>query len=241
MTASTTPITIGDIGTEIRTIAQHMVPFNIPLGIPLVNPFSDKQMHFRKQYKVTGVTVEEAVTGVLFGNYRDFMDIKSETYSRAGRTRELEFNPFTKKLEEIGQGAGEAGVAAGRGTATLMGASLGLITWKISVDPASTADSVSLIFQTTNYLFSGHFKINAKTAPGGDGVILEDDWTPEGGADMRTDYLPMANLVLATHPLGFEQIAGQFVAEVQRARARGTRYVGEIGPPSVEQDAASHS
>ena len=237
MTASHSAITIVEIGTEIKDIAQQLIPFNIPLGLPLVNPFSDKQMRFRKQYKVTGVTVDEAVTGVLFANYRDFMDIKWETYSRTGRTRHLEFNPFTKKLEELGRNAGEAGEAAGRGTAALMGTTLGLITWKIWVDPASTPYSVSLYFQTTSDLFSGHFKINAKATPGGDGVILEDDWTPEGGADMRTHYVLMANLVLSTHPLGFEQIAGQFVAEVRRARAGGTRYIGEIGPPSNEEGA----
>ena len=237
MTASHSAIAMTDFGTMIRDIAQQFIPINVWLGVPLVNPFSDKQMHFRKQFKVTGVTVDEAVTGVLFANYHSFMDIKWETYSRARRTRHLQFNPFTKKLEELGRNVGEAGEAAAKRTASLMGTTLGLITWKIWVDPASTPYSVSLYFQTISDLFGGHFKINAKAAPGGDGVILEDDWTPEGGADMRTNFLPMANLVLATHPLGFDQIAENFVKEVKRTRGSGAQYIGEIGPPSVEEAA----
>ena len=234
MSASTAVITNVEVGTTIKDIAQDMIPFNVPLFVPLVNPFSDKQMYFRAQYKITGVSVDEAATGVLFGNYRDFMDIKWENYSRSGRTRHLEFNPFTKKLEELGRNAGGAGEAAGKGTAWLMGAGLGLIEWKIWVDPASTSENVSLHVDTTSDFFGGSFRINAKAAPGGDGVILEDDWTPQGGANMRTHYLLMANLVLSTHPVGFEEIAANFVEEIKRARAKGTAYVGEIGPPSVE-------
>lgn len=233
MTANSSQIAISDYGTEVRAVGQHLVPFNIPLGFPLVNPFSKKQMQFKKEYKVTGVTLDEAVNGVLFGNYRSFMDIKRETYNRKDRTRNLVFNPFTIELEQLGGKTGEMGAAAGRSTASLIGASLGLIEWNIWVDPVSTADRVSLYYQTTNDMFSGHFHINARTAP--DGVILEDDWTTGGGGDMRTSYLLMANLVLMTHPKGFEQIAGEFVAEVQRARMAGTPYVGEIGLPSVEE------
>ncbi|MEI8154017.1 MAG: hypothetical protein WCG92_20890 [Hyphomicrobiales bacterium] len=234
MTASSNEIAISDFGTEIRAVGQQLVPFKIPLGFPLVNPFSKKQMHFRKEYKVTGVTLDEAVTGVLFGRYHSFMDVKRETYNRRERTRNLVFNPFTIELEHLGAKTGEMGAAAGRSTASLIGAGLGLIEWNIWVEPTSTADKVSLHFKTTNDMFSGHFRINATKAP--DGVILEDDWTPEGGADMRTSYLLMANLVLMAHPKGFEQIAGNFVEEVQRARMKGVPYRGEIGPPSVEED-----
>ena len=233
MAAPSSEIAISDFGTEIRAVGQQFVPFKIPLGLPLVNPFSKKQMHFRKEYKVTGVTMDEAVTGVLFGNYRSFMDVKRETYNRRERTRNLVFNPFTIELEQLGAKTGDMGAAAGRGTASLIGAGLGLIEWNIWVDPASTSDHVSLHFKTTNDMFSGHFFINATRA--GDDVILEDDWTPEGGSDMRTSYLLMANLVLMTHPKGFEQIAAQFVAEVRRARMSGTPYIGEIGSPSVEE------
>ena len=223
-----------EIGTVIKDIVQEMIPFKVPLFVPLVNPFSDKQLLFRAQYKITGVTVDEAVTGVLFGNYRDFMDIKWENYSRADRTRHLEFNPFTKKLEELGRNAGKAGEAAGWGTATMMGAGLGLIEWKIRVEDGATPDRVCTRFDTKAKLFGGHFKINVVATA--DGVVLEDDWTPEGGADMRTSYLMMANLVLSTHPKGFEHIANAFVAEVTRARAAGRPYEGEIGPPSVDAD-----
>ena len=235
MTASQSAISEVEIGTEIKTIGQQMIPFNIPLFVPLVNPFSDKQLHFRAQFRVTGVTVDEAVNGILFANFHEFMDIKWENYSRERRTRHLEFNPFTKKLEELGRNVGDVGEALGRGTAAVMGGVLGLITWKISVDPSSTDDSVRLYVDTVSDLFGGHFFLNAVASPDGDGVILEDDWTPEGGADMRSNFLAMANLVLSTHPLGFEQIASNFVEEVKRSRAAGTAYVGEIGPPSVEK------
>ena len=231
--AAGSPITITEVGTDIRAISQALVPFDIPVGFPVVNPFSDKQMHFRKQYKISGVTVDEAVTGVLFSNYRTFMDVKEETYSRTGRTRHLSFNPFTIELEQLGRRTGEMGATAARGTAALMGAGLGFIEWTIRIVPPLAPDAVSLLFTTTNALFSGHFRINVRTAPGG--VLLEDDWTPTGGADMRTGFLLMANLVLLTHPKGFEHIADQFIAEITRARARGAEYVGEIGPPSVEE------
>jgi len=220
-------------GTEIREISQDLIPFSIPLGIPLVNPFSRKQMHFRKQYKITGITVDEAVTGVVLGNYRAFMDVHEETYNRSARTRRLLFNPFTAEMEKIGQITGDIGASAGRSAAALMGSTLGLIEWKISVDPAATRENVGIRYQTKNDLFGGHFLINVKAAPGG--VILEDDWTPEGGADMRTSYLLMANLVLMTHPKGFEQIAAEMVTEIKRARVLGTAYAGEIGPPSREE------
>jgi hypothetical protein len=228
------PVTLSDVeGTEIRGITQQMVPFNIPLGLPLVNPFSQKQMRFRKQYKVTNITVPEGVNGVLFSNYRPFMDVQRETYNRAARTRNLVFNPFMVEMEQMGRRTGEIGASAGRGVASMMGAGLGLIEWKISVDPASTPERVSIRYGTTNNLFKGHFRINVIAAPGG--IVLEDDWTPEGGADMRTGFLLMANLVLFTHPKGFEQIAAQMVAEIKRARTSCTNYVGEIGPPSVEE------
>jgi len=228
-------ITLTEVGTEIRAISQEWVPFDIPLLLPLVNPFSQKQMHFRKQYKVTGITVHEAATGILFANYRPFMDVRRETYSRNAMRRQLLFNPFTVEMEQLGSRAGDFGAVAGRNAASLMGEGLGLIEWKIVVDPASTPDRVSLHYQTTNNLFWGHFRINVIATSGG--VILEDDWTPEGGADMRTGFLAMANLVLFTHPKGFEQIAAEVVDEIKRARAAGSEYVGEIGPPSIEEAA----
>jgi uncharacterized membrane protein YgdD (TMEM256/DUF423 family) len=232
------PIGLTDSGDTIRSIGQELVPFDIPLGVPLVNPLSQKQLRFRKEYEITGVTVDEAVTGVLFGNYRPFMDVQEERYSRRHRTRHLIFNPFTRELEQIGrQTTGEIGEKAGRGAATLMGAALGLIEWTISVNEGSTAERVGIRFGTKAALFSGHFYINAKATDRG--VILEDDWTPEGGANMRTGFLMMANLVLLTHPKGFEQIADAFVTEVTRARTSGAPYTGEIGPPSIDEDASA--
>lgn len=232
MTAASDVIRMEDYGREVRWIEQRLIPFRTPLLFPIVNPFVHKQMHFRREYKVTGITLEEARIGVLFGNYRTFMDIRRETYDRARRTRELTFNPFTVEMERYGRMVGDLGAATGRGMATVMVTMLGLITWEISEDPGATPDLVSLNFKTTNALFGGHFKIRARRAP--DGVILEDDWRPEGGGDMRTSFLAMANLALATHPRGFEQIAEEVVEEVKRARATGVQYVGEIGPPSIE-------
>lgn len=114
----------------------------------------------------------------------------------------------------------------------MMGMALGLITWDITEEP-QTAPNVALFeFETSNRLFSGVFRIRARGVA--DGVVLEDDWTTNGGSDMRTGFLPMANLVLMTHPKGFEQIAGQLVEEVKRAHAAGVPYRGEIGAPSVE-------
>lgn len=225
-------IRMEDYGSAVRWIEQSMIPFQTPLLFPIVNPFAHKQMHFRREYSVTGITVEEAREGVLFGNYRGFMDIRCETYDRIRRTRELTFNPFTVEMQRYGRMVGDLGEATGREVATVMGSMLGLITWRISEDAGATPDLVSLNFKTTNALFGGHFKIRARSAPGG--VILEDDWRPEGGSDMRTSYLAMANLALATHPRGFEQIADVVVEEIKRARAKGVPYVGEIGPPSIE-------
>lgn len=228
-------ITLSDIGTEVRGITQELIPFNVPLGFPIVNPLSRKQLQFRKEYKITGITIQEAVNGVLFGNYRSFMDVKTETYSRARGTRRLVFNPFTRELEQVGRRfTGDAGASAGRGTAALMVAALGVIEWRISIYPGANSTRVALRFDTKANLFGGHFYIIAKAAQ--DGVVLEDDWTTAGGADMKTSYMMMANLVLLTHPKGFEQIAGEIVVEAKRARAAGMPYVGEIGAPSVNED-----
>jgi hypothetical protein len=226
------PVAISDFGPDVRWIGQAGLPFNTPLLVPIVNPFVHKQMQFLKKYKVTGITLDEARTGVLYGNYRPFMDVKEETYSRTRRTRHLVFNPFTREMEKYGGYLGGLGVSAGQTTAAMMQAALGVITWDIREEPMTSPELASLEYKTTNRLFSGYFKIRARQAP--DGVILEDDWTTEGGSDMRTSFLPMANLVLMTHPLGFEQIAGEIVDEVRRARAAGLSYTGEIGAPSIE-------
>lgn len=225
-------VAMSDFGADVRWIGQAGLPFHTPLGMPIVNPFVHKQMQFLKRYKVTGVTLDEARTGVLYGNYRPFMDIKEETYSRRRRTRHLIFNPFTREMEKYGGYLGSLGVTAGQTTAAMMEAALGLITWDIQEEQMTTPDEASFEYKTSNRLFHGFFRIRAKAAA--DGVILEDDWTTDGGSDMRTSFLPMANLVLMTHPLGFEQIAGEFVDEVRRARAAGAPYKGEISAPSIE-------
>jgi hypothetical protein len=226
-------ITIADHGETTRWIGQAGVPFRTPLGFPLVNPLVHKQMQFRKEYKVTGVTLDEARTGILCGNYRPFMDIREETFSRNARTRRLVFNPFTVEMEKYCGVAGDLGTSSGRMMGSAMGAMLGLITWEISEDPPRPGVA-AFEFKTINRLFSGHFKIRVRAD--GDGVIFDDDWTTEGGSDMRTEFLPMANLVLLTHPKGFEHIVREFVDEVRRARAARQPYTGEIGPPSRALD-----
>ena len=227
-----TAVAMSDVDGGVRWIGQAGIPFHTPLGVPIVNPFAEKQMQFLKRYKVAGVTLDEARTGVLFGNYRPFMDVKEETYSRSRRTRHLTFNPFTREMEKYGGYVGQMGVRFGQATASMMETALGAITWDIREEPVSPSGVASFEYTTTNRLFHGMFRIRAKAAE--DGVVLEDDWTTDGGSDMRTSFLPMANLVLLTHPLGFEQIAEEFVEEVRRARAAGTSYSGEIGAPSVE-------
>jgi len=171
----------------------------------------------------------------MFGNYNGLMDIKKETYSRKLRKRFLIFNPFTREMERIGGGAGALGAKLGRAIASSMVTMLGLIEWEMTEDPSSNAEVVSINVRVKNNLFFGDFKIRAHRDP--NGVILEDDWCPDGGSDMRTKTLAMANLVLATHPKGFEQIAEQIAEEVDRARKKGVKYIGEIGPPSEEIDA----
>jgi len=107
-------ITLSDFGTEARWIGQDLVPLEVPLGVPIVNPFSHKQMQFFKQYKVTGISLDEARTGILLSNYRPFMDIKEETYSGTRGTRHLIFNPFVREMEKYGESIGSLGVASGR-------------------------------------------------------------------------------------------------------------------------------
>jgi len=228
----TAEITLSDYGTEDRWIGQDLIPLETPLGVPVVNPFSHKQMQFFKQYKVTGISFEEARTGVLFSNYRPFMDIREETYSRSRRTRRLVFNPFVRELEQYGESVGSLGVMSGQSVGTMMGMMLGLITWDIAEERRTDPNVASFEFRTSNRLFSGRFRIRVRAVD--DSVVLEDDWTTRGGSDMRTSFLPMANLVLLTHPKGFEHIAAQLVDEVKRARAAGVPYSGEIGAPSVE-------
>jgi hypothetical protein len=226
------PITISDYGTEIRWIGQDLIPLQTPLGVPIVNPFSQKQMQFFKQYKVTGVTLEEARNGVLFGSYRPFMEIPEETYSRKRHTRHLTFNPFFKEMSKYGEYAGSIGVRSGQTVASMMVMMLGMITWDITEEPQTNPKTISFRYKTTNRMFGGHFRIRVHELP--DGVVLEDDWTTAGGNTMLTSFLPMSNLVLFTHPKGFHQIATNFVDEVKRARAARQPYKGEIGSPSIE-------
>jgi hypothetical protein len=116
--------------------------------------------------------------------------------------------------------------------ADLMVRMLGLVEWEMSEEPVTDPDLVTIHVKLTSDLFGGHFKFRMSRAP--DGVIVDDDWRPEGGSDVRTGTIPMANLVLMTHPLGFEQIVERVVEEILQARSQGRPYVGQIGAPSVE-------
>ncbi len=220
-------------GKEVREIQQSGIPFNVRPGVPIANPFVGKQMLFFAQYKVTGVDLEEMREGIMFGNFRSFMDMKMENYSRRKRTRHFKINPFTKKLEEVWGGAlGEVGKASGRTVASFMVAMLGLVEWEMSEEPVPSPDLFTIHVDVTSRFFRGHFKLRIHREP--DGVIVDDEWRPEGGGDVRTETIPMATLVLSTHPLGFEQIVERVVEEVVEARHQGRPYVGQIGPPSTE-------
>jgi hypothetical protein len=220
-------------GRTIREIQQRGVPFNVPVGVPVVNPFVEKQMRFRAQYKLTGVSLEDVREGVMFGDFRSFMDMKMETFSRKNRTRHFKLNPFTKKMEQVlGRRFGRAGVRTGHAVAAFMVRMLGLVEWEMAEEPVTGADLAGIHVKVTSRFFRGHFKFRIHRQA--DGVILDDNWLPEGGGDVRTPALPMAWLVLLTHPLGFEQIAERVLDEILRARSAGRPYTGEIGPPIEE-------
>ncbi len=220
-------------GKETREIQQKGIPFNVRLFVPVVNPFSEKRMLFKAQYKVTGVSLEEMKEGLIFGNFTSFMDMKVDEYDRKNGTRHFIINPFTKKLEEVWGGKlGKVGIRAGHSVAAGMVAMLGLVEWHMREEPVSSPDLASIHVNVTSRFFRGVFMFRVHRQP--DGVIVDDDWLPEGGGDVRTPSLPMANLVLSTHPLGFEQIVERTVEEVVEARHQGRPYVGQIGPPSKD-------
>ena len=224
---------VRQIGKAIRRIRQRGIPFKIPLGIPLANPSSPKTMLFQMRYKVSGLTLEEAREGIMFADFNSLMEIHEETCNRENNIRYLRFNPFTREMERMGGKFGEFGKKRAHNLALFMVEKLGLIEWEMSLEPDSGPDCASVKIIVTNKLFSGHFKIRVLRCP--DGVILEDDWTPAGGAEVKTDYLAMANLVLVTHPRGFELITDRIVYEVEKARKRGAAYRGETcSPPAGE-------
>lgn len=220
---------IQKFGTVTREIQQSGVPFNIPLGVPLANPFVRKQLLFRARYKLTGVTLEDVREALMFASYRDFMAMTMETFSREARTRHFKLNPFKKKLAEVlGSKFGKVGTRATDAVADFMVAMLGLVEWHMTEEPITNPDLVTVHVDVTNKLFNGHFKFRISREA--DGVIVDDDWRPEGGGDVRTGTIPMANLVLMTHPLGFEQIVERAVEEILKARDQGRPYVGQIEP-----------
>ncbi len=224
---------IADYGTKTLEIQQKGIPFNVRLFVPIANPFAEKQMRFKAQYKVAGVDLEDMREGLMFGNFTSFMDMKLDEYSRKDRTRHFIINPFTKKLEEVWGGAlGRAGVAAGHGVAAAMVKMLGLVEWHMSEKATGKQDLAVIHVKVTSRFFRGVFLFRVHRQS--DGVIVDDDWLPEGGGDVRTATLPMANLVLSTHPLGFEQIVQRAVEEILQAKKQGRRYEGQIGPPSRE-------
>jgi len=224
---------IQDYGKKILEIEQNGIPFNVRLFVPVINPFAEKKLLFKAQYKVTGVSLEEMREGLLFGNFTSFMDMKVDEYNRKNRTRHFIINPFTKKLEEVWGGKfGKAGIRAGDSVAAGMVAMLGLVEWHMREEPITSPDLVTTHVNVTSRFFRGVFKFRVHRQP--DGVIVDDDWTHEGGGDVRTATFPMANLVLSTHPLGFEQIVERVTEEVVQAKHQGRPYVGQIGPPSKE-------
>lgn len=224
---------IEKFGEMTREIQQAGIPFNVPVGVPIANPFAGKQLLFRAQYKLTGVSFEDVREGVMFASYRDFMAFTMEEFNRRARTRHFRMNPFKKKFAEVlGSRFGSAGVSATDALADFMVAMLGLVEWHMREEPITSPDLVIIHVDVTNRLFNGHFKFKIRREP--DGVIVDDEWRPEGGGDVRTSTLPMANLVLLTHLLGFEQIVERAVEEIVQAQNEGRPYVGQIGPPSVE-------
>lgn len=219
---------IETFGKVTREIQQAGIPFNVPVGVPIANPFVPKQLLFRARYKVTGVTLEDIREGVMFASFRDFMAMTLEEFDRAARTRHFKLNPFKLKFREVlGSKFGKVGIRATDAVADFMVAMLGLVEWHMREEPGTSPDLVTIHVDVTNKLFKGHFKFRITREAGG--VIVDDEWRPEGGGDVRTGTLPMANLVLMTHPLGFEQIVERVVEEILQAQHAGRPYVGQIG------------
>ena len=132
---------IQPFGATVREIQQAGVPFNVPLFVPIINPFAEKRLLFKARYKLTGVTLEEVREGIMFADFRPFMDRKMETYDRAGRTRHFKINPFTKKMEEVlGDMFGKPGTSTGHAVAAGMVAMLGLVEWEMSEEPVTDPD-----------------------------------------------------------------------------------------------------
>jgi hypothetical protein len=220
-------------GKTIRRIRQRGVPFDVPIFLPLINPFVGKRVLFKTQYRLAGVSLEDVREGVMFGDFRSFLDIGIEEFNRKTRTRHFTENPFTKKFEEtLGGLFGRAGVWIGHQVAAVIVWALGMVEWQMSEDAMTNPDLASIRVHVSAGCFRGHFKIRVQRES--DGVLLTDDWLPEGGGDVRTPTFPMAVLMLKTHPMGIEQIAERVVEEIVQARNAGKPYVGQIGPPSEE-------
>ena len=220
-------------GKATLKIRQKGIPFNVRLFEPIVNPFVEKRMLFKAQYKLAGISLEDVREGLLFGDFSSFMDMKLDEFSRKSRTRHFKINPFTKKLEEVWGGKfGSVGVRTGHKVASAMVKMLGLVEWHMSDETDDNPDLVSIRVKVTSRFFRGVFMFRAHRQP--DGVLVDDDWLPEGGGDVRTPSLPMANLVLQTHPLGFEQIVERITEEILQANTQGRPYVGQMGPSSIE-------
>ena len=112
---------ISSYGATVREIEQSGMPFNVPLFVPVVNPFAEKRLLFKARYKLTGVTLDEVREGIMFADFRPFMDRKMETYDRVKRTRHFKINPFTRKMEEVlGDAFGEPGKTTGHAVAATM-------------------------------------------------------------------------------------------------------------------------
>lgn len=220
-------------GKTVRCIEQRGVPFNVAVGVPILNPFVDKLMRFKAQYRLRGISLEEAREGIMFGNFHSFMDMKLEEFDREKRTRHFKLNPFTKKMEEVlGGKFGRAGIVTGDSVASTMVWALGLVEWHMIEQPITDPDLVVIHVDVTSRFFKGHFLFRIHRQP--DGVIVDDDWLPEGGGEVRARSLPMAWLVLETHPVGFEQIVERVADEVVRAQHEGRPYAGELTEPTPE-------
>ncbi len=218
-------------GQTIRRVRQRGIPFDIPIGVPILNPFVRKQMRFKARYRLRGLRLEDVREGIMFGDFTSFMDMKLEEFSREKRTRHFKLNPFTKKMEEVlGGKLGRLGVRIGHNVAAFMVRMLGLVEWHVAEEPVTGPDLVTIHVDVNSRFFGGHFKFRIHREA--DGVIVDDDWLPEGGGEVIAASLPMSWLVLKTHPLGFEQIVERVTDEIVGAQKAGRPYTGELTVPT---------